>query len=245
MTWNEVVGSKAATIDATSAGSVAATMGASVPAGALMWAAVMYTGAASGHISSITGGGATWSIVGSEVQLVGPDDWLSLWAGVATSTAAHAITCNFDVARSDRGLYIGAWTGNDAAGATDGSGGSQVSSTTTPSINIATAVDGDLIIGICINGYPDTGTAGSGYTTATNSGGFRPITQETKIQSTASGTTVVDFTSVNSSTWVLVAGAFKAAAGGSIIPPGRPAQMGSGRSAQFTPTGPRPFTFVR
>lgn len=241
MTWNEVASSRAAFYDAAPATSVACTMGASVPIGSLMWAAVCYIGAASGHITGMTGGG-TWSMVGSEVQVSGPDYWISLWKCVATSTAAHTATATFDDSRSGRTIFMGAWTGNDAAGATDGSNqvsrGSGIDNH--PSVTFATTTNGDLLIGVSINDNGDTATAGSGFSAVVTGGVALNVSQETQVQSTANGTTVVDMTLGGNRAYALVGAAFKADGGSSTArAPGKISTVGK------TPMQIRPSTSNR
>ena len=218
MAWAEVSGSKAAASVDTTDTTIAATMGASVPSGALMWACVHYEGTTDNRVASIAGGG-TWTKV-TTASLPGPDTRMEIWKAVATSTAAHTVTVTFTVTRTFRKLYIGAWEGNEAAGAVEASLGETDATSGAPSVTISTAVDGCLLMGFTYNTDVSVATAGSGFSAVTSSGGTRPISQETKVQTTASGSTVIDFTVSGTPTNAICGVAFQpAAAGGGYTPP--------------------------
>lgn len=248
MTWAEVASSRASGGASTGDTSVAATFGATIPVDALMWAAVVYESGGGGNITGVAGGG-TWTQIGTEIQLPGPDVWLSLWKSISTSAAAHTTTATFNISRNTRGIFIGAFTGNGAAGTVNTSDGDYDITTNAPSVSITTTVDGCLLLGVSINNNAVGATAGSGFSTVVTGGGpDYPIAFEWREQSTL-GATVVDYTSLSGTpSFVLHGAAFEPLVGGggsNVL--GRSAQLNTtqGRPVQLRPTGINPFTFVR
>lgn len=250
MSFTEVVNSKASYYNAATATTAAVTLGAAVAVGDLIWCAVSYARASVGYVSNIATTGittGTWTLRGQEGVIPGVDQVLGLWAAVATSAGTPTITATFVATRTERSLYAGAFTGNDAAGTADGGVGEYDAATSNPSVTFATTVNGDLLIGVSINSNQASAVAGSGFSTVTINGGLYPIAFEWKEQTTASGTTVVDFTSVSGTPGFVIIGAAFEPAGGSSTRLGRSAQLNTtqGRPVQLRPTGINPFTFVR
>lgn len=217
MSWAEVASSRASGGASAGATTVAATFGASVAVGDLLWAAVVYESGAGGNITGVAGDG-TWVQVGAEVQIPGPDVWLSLWKHVAVNAGEHTVTCTFNVSRNLRGIFIGAFTGNVAAGTVNTSDGDYDASTSAPSVSITTTVDGCLLLGVSINNNGVGATAGSGYSTVVTGGGpDYPIAFEWKEQSTQ-GATVVDYTALSGTPSFAIHGAaFEPATGGGPV----------------------------
>lgn len=221
MSWVEVSGSKASYYNAATATTAAVTLGAAVAIGDLIWCAVSYSRATVGYVSGIATTGITtgaWTLRGPEEVLPGDDQVLGLWAAVATSAGTPTITVTFVGTRTERSLYAGAFTGNEAAGTADGGTGEYDAATNHPSVTFATAVDGDLLIGVSINNNQASAVAGSGFSTVATNGGLYPIAFEWKEQTTASGSTVVDFTSVSGTPGFVIIGAAFEPAGGAPPP---------------------------
>jgi hypothetical protein len=181
-----------------------------VPAGALMWAAVVYEAGASGYINEIVTDETTptaFVLTDVEQQIPGPDVWLSLWKGVATETDTHAVTVNLTTSRVTRGLFIGAFTGNDAVGTIEDALAEYDAATNNPSLTVTTAVDGCLLVGVSINNNAVGATAGSGFSTAVMGGGpDYPIAFEWDEQNTANASTIIDFTALSGTPGFAIAG---------------------------------------
>lgn len=252
MSWSEIASSRASGGASTGATTVVATFGAAVPAGSLMWAAVVYESGGGGNMTGVAsdeGTPTTFTRRGTEQQIPGPDVWLSLWTGVATETDAHTITATFNISRNTRGIFIGAFSGNDANGTLNAALSEYDAATNSPSVTINTTVDGCLLIGVSINNNAVGATAGAGFSAVVTGGGpDYPIAFEWDEQTTQNASTVVNFTSLSGTPGFSITGAaFEPTTAGGVVSLGRPAQLNTtqGRPVQLRPTGINPFTFVR
>lgn len=252
MTWSEIASSRASGGASTGATTVTATFGASVPAGSLMWAAVVYESGGGGNMTGVASDEGTptaFTRRGSEQQIPGPDVWLSLWTGVATESDTHTITATFNISRNIRGIFIGAFSGNDVAGTLNAALSEYDAATNSPSVTIATTVDGCLLIGVSINSNAVGATAGGGFSSVVTGGGpDYPIAFEWAEQVTQNASTSINFTSLSGTPGFSITGAaFEPLLTGGATRQGKPAQLNTtqGRPVQLRRTGINPFTFVR
>lgn len=194
-------------------------MGAAVAPGDLIWAAVVYESGGGGNITGVATdetSPVSLGVTDAEVQLLGPDVWLSLWKGIASEAGTPTVTATFNTSRNVRGIFIGAFTGNEATGAVNDALTEADASTASPSVALTTTVDGCLLLGVSINNNGVGATEGSGFSTVVlgGDGATYPIAFEWKEQATA-GATVVDYTALSGTpTFVTAAAAFEPAAAG-------------------------------
>jgi hypothetical protein len=219
MLWRDYGGSMCNRRNGNSAGKP--TPACNLSAGQLVYVGCSsFNGTFTGTPVSDSVGGNTWVQDGTTGTTAGTGKVALFHSVLAAGGASMTVQCNYTGA-VDSGVAIQNFTGNAAAGNTDGTAANGSGTSTTPnSGNVTPTQTGDVLVGVTTHDNAPTTTKGTNFTESFKSDATslaQPIELEYHIK-TDSAAEAADWTLNTSNSWVAVAGMYKAAAASACTP---------------------------